>query len=499
MVTLRELARHCPSRQTTGDLDIEIKSIAYDSRLSEPGGLFVALRGGYVDGHDFTAAARKQGAVAIAAERSIPRIPTLVYDDTRAALPCLAAAFYGHPARHLGVIGITGTDGKTTTSYLTESILRHAGLTTGMIGTVSVKIAGEILEHETRQTTPESLDIQRYLARMRDAGVRWAILESTSHGLAAHRLDEIEFSIGAVTNITHEHLEFHGSIDAYRAAKASLFSRVGATGGTAVINLDDPVARTMIPVAAGATILTYSRIDSSATLFARDVRSDEHGSRFMLSAGGSEIPVELGYPGEFNVENALCAAGVGIAAGASLEAVATGLQMAPVVPGRMARIDAGQSFSVIVDYAHTPESLEKILTMLRGLTRGGRLICVSGSAGERDTAKRPMQGRISTHLADFSVFTTEDPRFEDAESIIQAIADGARSSGKVEGRDFACIVDRQEAIDFAIASAADQDIVILAGKGHEHSIIWGQEKRPWDEAAAARKALAKLGFTGRDG
>jgi UDP-N-acetylmuramoyl-L-alanyl-D-glutamate--2,6-diaminopimelate ligase len=494
VATLRELALQSDPLHTSGDLDTIVTTMTYDSRQVEASGLFVALPGGYVDGHAFIESALQRGAVAVAAEREIPGVPTLVYRDTRASLPRLAAAFFGHPDRSLNIIGITGTDGKTTTSYLTDAILSHAGKTTGMVGTVSVKVAGSILEHETRQTTPESLDIHRYLANMRDASVEWAILESTSHGLAAHRLDNIQFDIGAVTNITHEHLEFHGTIEAYRNAKASLFERVGASGGTAVINLDDPVSATMVPVATGATILTYSRSASAASIVAEGIRSNERGSHFTLRTESGAADVALPLLGEFNVENALCAAGIALAAGIGLDLVAAGLSSAPAIPGRLTRVDAGQPFSVIVDYAHTPESLEKILKLLRGLSPGKRLICVSGSAGERDTVKRPMQGAVSARLADLSVFTTEDPRFEDAMSIIQEIAAGARSEGKAERSDFVCVVDRQEAIDFAVSQASEGDIVLLAGKGHERSIIWGQDKHPWDEVAAANVALAKLGY-----
>ncbi|MGD9714182.1 MAG: Mur ligase family protein, partial [Thermomicrobiales bacterium] len=409
MKTLEELGRLSNAAGTSGDLSVAPTGIAYDSRQIRPGDLFVALRGGYFDGHAFLEEAIHRGAVAIAAEIAHPHAPSLVYKDMRTSLPTLSAAFFGFPARELRLVGITGTDGKTTTSYLAEWILARNGATTGMIGTVTVKIGEERIDHSARQTTPESLDIQRYLAQMRDAGVEWAVLEATSHGLAAHRLDELTFAIGAVTNVTHEHLEFHGTIDAYRRAKASLVERVAASGGYAVLNLDDPVSRSFQEVAVGANVLTYSRLDTSASISALNVVSDVTGSRFDIACDWGTRSVRMPFPGEFNVENALCATSIGLAANVELELIGEALETVPLVPGRMVRVDEGQPFTVIVDYAHTPESLEKILLLLRRFTDQGRVICVSGSAGERDTEKRPMQGEISARLSDFSIFTTEDP------------------------------------------------------------------------------------------
>jgi UDP-N-acetylmuramoyl-L-alanyl-D-glutamate--2,6-diaminopimelate ligase len=494
MKTLLDLANATRPQRLSGDANTQILDIHYDSRAVQPGDLFVALRGGYFDGHAFIDQAVDRGAAAIMAEDGRPDIPCLVFDDTRRALPRVAATFFGSPAKSMKVIGITGTDGKTTTSYLVNAILEHAGRRTGLVGTVSVRIAGNVVEHESRQTTPESLDVQRYLAAMRDASVEWALLESTSHGLAAHRLDEIDFDIGAVTNITHEHLEFHGSLEAYRRSKASLFERVSDAGGWAVVNVDDEGARSMLPYATGAKLLSYSRSGSQAEIRATTIACHARGSDFHVETPYGSATVHVPYVGEFNVENALCAIGVSLAAGIELDAIVNALAVALPVPGRMVAVEAGQPFQVIVDYAHTPESLEKILRLLRRLNPGGRLICVSGSAGERDRAKRKMQGRVSAELAELSVFTTEDPRMEDAAAIIDEIAEGAIELGRREPEDFVRIVDRQEAIDFAVSNAAPGDVVLLAGKGHERSIIWGLEKRPWDEVGAARQGLARMGY-----
>ncbi len=479
-----------------GDGDIPIVDIQYDSRLVTPGTLFVALRGGYVDGHDFIGNALDRGAVAVMVDRDIYlEIPSIHVADTRAALSPLAAEFFAHPSRELQVIGITGTDGKTTTSYLTDSILSHAGKVTGIIGTVSVKIADRVVQHETRQTTPESLEIQRLLREMVDAGVEYAILEATSHGLAQHRLDDVAFAVGAVTNITHEHLEFHKTISAYRAAKASLFDRVSASRGFAIVNLDDEGARGVIPHAADANLFTYSSAGNEATLSASNIEISVNGTNFDIAYNGIQHAFHSPLIGGFNVENALAATGIGLAVGLDLGTIAAGLASTPAIPGRMERVDEGQPFTVIVDYAHTPESLHKLLTLLRELSPDSRIIAVSGSAGERDVPKRALQGGVSARLTDFSIFTNEDPRFENAADIIEQIAAGAVAEGAEPGRDFVTIVERTEAIATAIGVAQPGDIVLLAGKGHERSIIWNGEKIPWDEAAVATQALRAAGYS----
>jgi UDP-N-acetylmuramoyl-L-alanyl-D-glutamate--2,6-diaminopimelate ligase len=480
-----------------GDPLTSITGIQHDSRAVKAGDLFVALRGGYFDGHDFVEEAVRRGATAVMVERPPhSTIPAIVAPNTRAALPRIAATFFGRPSDAIGVIGVTGTDGKTTTSYLVEAILTAAGKTVGLVGTVSVRIGERVLDHETRQTTPESDEIQRYLRTMVTAGTDWAVLEATSHGLDLHRLDETRFQIGAVTNVTHEHLEHHKTIPAYRRAKGILFERVAAEGGAAIVNLDDEGARAMLSYARGAQVTTYSMHDSEAAVAAVDVVAGPTGSSFILRAAGCELPVKLPLLGRFNVANALCAAGAALAAGVDPAIIANALTVAPSVPGRMERVDVGQPFGVVVDYAHTPESLTKVLELLRAHHAGGKIIAVSGSAGERDTAKRPLQGAVSARLADLSIFTTEDPRFEDADKIIGEIATGAERAGATRERDFRCVTDRREAIRLGLTLAQPGDCVLLAGKGHEQSIIWGLEKRPWDEATVARELLLELGYGG---
>jgi UDP-N-acetylmuramoyl-L-alanyl-D-glutamate--2,6-diaminopimelate ligase len=453
--------------------------------------LFAALRGSDFDGHQFVKDAEQRGAAALLVESPAPTaLPQIQVDDSRAALATIAAEYYGHPSGQIGVIGITGTDGKTTTSYLVDHVLRSTGLRTGMVGTVAIRLGDHEELHPSRQTTPESCDVQRYLRQMVDASLTWATLEATSHGLAMHRLDHVRFDIGAVTNITREHLDFHGSVDNYRRAKALLIERVAANSGLAVLNADDSGSRAIEHVAEGATIIRYSATGADADLRALEVRSSGVGNSFVLDAcARGRAACMLPLIGEFNVANALCAAGIALGAGIQLDAIATALATAPPVPGRMVRVDAGQPFSVVVDYAHTPEAIEKVLTLLRRLHPSGRVIAVFGSAGERDVEKRPLQGAIAARLADVSVITSEDPRFEDADAIIAQIAAGAEDAGAELGKTLFCLTDRRDAIRLALDLVNPGDCVLLAGKGHEGSIIWGREKRPWDEAAVARELL----------
>jgi UDP-N-acetylmuramoyl-L-alanyl-D-glutamate--2,6-diaminopimelate ligase len=300
----------------------------------------------------------------------------------------------------------------------------------------------------------------------------------------------VRFEIAAVTNITQEHLDFHGTIENYRRAKATLLERVAADSGVAVLNADDAGSRAIEHFASGATIIRYSATGVDAEVRALDVHSTEAGSRFVLDAGMRGI-AECALPliGKFNVSNALCAAGVALAAGVELEAITAALATAPAVPGRMASVDAGQPFSVVVDYAHTPGAIEKVLTLLRGLHPSGKLIVVFGSAGDRDVEKRPLQGAVAARLADLSIVTSEDPRFEDPDAIIAQIAAGAEAAGAEPGKTLFCRTDRRDAIRLALDLANPGDCVLLAGKGHEASIIWGREKLPWDEAGVARELL----------
>lgn len=486
---LRELASVVDG-DLNGDGDLAITDVVYDSRQVTPGALFVAMPGGYVDGHAYIDQAISRGASAIMVERPGDfAISSIVVSDSRAALSPLAAEFFDHPSRSLKVVGVTGTDGKTSTSTLAEAMLSAGGLSTGLIGTVQIKIGDDVVDHETRQTTPESLDIHRIFRQMLDRGVEWVLLEATSHGLAMHRLDDVRFEVAAVTNITHEHIDFHGTRDAYWAAKRRLFELNREGGRKAVVNLDDPGACTALDVCSGFETITYSLEKPEASLRARNVTLGPDGFTAALDTPQDSFEVRSPLLGGFNVSNSLCAAGIALHAGVDIATIAATLANPPVIAGRMARIEEGQSFNVLVDYAHTPASLEKVLSMLRSLDGAGRLIVVSGSAGERDREKRPLQGSVCARFADISIFTNEDPRYEDGRAIIEQIAEGARAAGGRDGETVFAIQDRAEAIDRAVSLAESGDTVLLAGKGHERSMIINGQKYPWDEAEAARTAI----------
>ncbi len=493
--TLDQLADEAQDVRIVGRGDVAISGIQYDSRLVRKGDLFAALRGGDDDGHRFVPAAIASGAAAILVERDTEaKVPQLVASQSRAALARCAATFYGHPSRELTTIGVTGTDGKTTTSHLIDHVLRRSGHVTGMIGTVGITIGRQRSDELPHQTTPESNLVQGYLREMADAGCDTAIIEATSHGLAMNRLDGVEFDIAAVTNITREHLEYHGTIERYRAAKAILLQRAAARQGVVVVNADDAGTSAVLSSATGAHITRYSAAGRDAGIVARNVVLGIDATTFDAVVDGVSYPVGLPLIGDFNVANALCAIGVCRAAGVAVSDIVAALSDVDGVPGRLNRVAEGQPFAVIVDYAHTPESLRKVLSLLRGLRAGGRLIVVSGSAGERDTGKRPLQGAVCAGIADISIFTNEDPRHEDADRIIREIEAGALAAGGIAGESVFSITDRREAIERAMMLAAPGDTVLLAGKGHERSIIIGHEHMPWDEAAVARDALRALGF-----
>ncbi len=504
--TIRALLAVSPeiaaTAQIYGDPDTAISGLAYDSRQVTPGTLFAAWQGAAFDGHRFIAGALDRGAVALLAERPIddPRARcTVVVRNSRAALAQLAASFYHDPSLELGLIGVTGTKGKTTTSFLIEALLGQQ-FQTGLIGTVDLKVGPQRWRNPIHQTTPEALDVQRMLREMVEAEVAWGILETSSHALATFRVDRCAYDIAVITNVTHEHLDFHGTYDQYLAAKATLFDRLATPGvkpsllahrGT-VINRDDPGAATIIGRARGVRELTYG-LSPEATIRATDLHVGGDGLRFTLTSPWGTVPIRTPLLGRFNVYNALAAAGATLLADLPLARIAEGLAAFGGVPGRVQRIDAGQPFLVVVDFAHNADSLEQILILLRGVTRG-RLIAVFGSAGERDVAKRGMMGAICARLADFGIFTDEDPRGEDPLAIIQAIAAGTASAGWREGHEYLSITDRRAAIARAFTLAQPGDVVLLAGKGHENSIVYADGAIPWDEATEARLALARLGY-----
>jgi len=463
-----------------------------------------------VDGHDFVADARRRGAAAAIVEREVDvDVPQLVVDRSLPALAIAACWWYGDPSADLGIVGVTGTDGKTSTARLAAAVLEAGGWRTGIVSTVGARIGGVDETKPPHATTPQATDLQRALAAMRAAGDRAAIVESTSHGLALGRVEGVRYDVAAFTNLSHEHLEFHGSFEAYRDAKRSLFARLAVTGSnppkavpgwprTGVINVDDPNGPLFAATTreAGARVLGYGR---SRRADLRLVRVHDDGRRLHVTwdGPGGRRRAALQLAGRFNAYNALAAAGIGLAIGLDAEAVIAGLEGLTHVAGRMQRVELGQPFGVVIDYAHSPNSLALVLDELRPVARarGGALIAVFGSGGERDVEKRSMMGRVAAERARLVIATDEDPRNEDPMAIIRAIADGAEAAGAVRGTSVLEIQDRHEAVRVAIRAARPGDVVLLAGKGHEHNILLANGGEiPWDERAAAVEALRQLGF-----
>lgn len=478
---------------------ILVTGVTSDSREVRPGMIFVAIPGVVTDGHKFIGQAVTSGAVAVVGSALIQdlSVPYIQVADPRAALARLAAAFYGNPARSLTMIGVTGTDGKTTTSNLIFQILLSSGLPTGIISTVNAMIGSEVYDTGFHVTTPEAPEVQRYLARMKEAGLTHVVLEATSHGLAQKRVASCDFDIGVVTNITHEHLDYHGSYEAYRAAKASLLTCLNEPSPkqrkvepAAVLNKDD-ISYQYLDSVVTARKVTYS-VRPGADVWAEDIHHEADGLHFTVRGAGFRFPVVCNLLGLFNVSNCLAAVGATVVAmGVDPQAAAEGIANLKSVPGRMEHINMGQSFLAIVDFAHTPNALKQALLAAREMTTG-RVISVFGSAGLRDRLKRRMMAEVSAELADMSILTAEDPRTESLDDILEEMAVGARSKGAVEGKTFLRVPDRGEAIRQAVRMAEPGDVVIACGKGHEQSMCFGTVEYPWDDRIAMRAALAEL-------
>jgi UDP-N-acetylmuramoyl-L-alanyl-D-glutamate--2,6-diaminopimelate ligase len=464
-VTLRELIGE-------GAPDVDVSALAYSSRSVGPGTLFFCVPGFKADGHDFARDAVDRGAVALVVERPLGLgIPEVRVGDARAAMAEVAARFYGDPTRELKVVGVTGTNGKTTTAFLIRSILEATGMPAGLLGTVTSIVGGR--SEEVVRTTPEAVDLQRTFRRMLEAGDRAAVMEVSSHALQLRRVDGIHFAVRIFTNLTQDHLDFHPSMEDYFAAKRMLFER---DGGPSIVNLDDPYGRRLAGEIGDA--VTFGIEAEDADYRATDVEFDTTGSRFRL--GGTEIEMPL--PGNFNVSNALAAIAAARALGVPLETCVAALATTNRVPGRFEPVDEGQPFAVLVDYAHTPDSLENVLRAARAVTRG-RLHVVFGAGGDRDHGKRPLMGRAASEGADRVIVTSDNPRSEDPDAIVDQVLAG--TSGDTERE-----VDRRRAIQRAIETAEPGDVVVIAGKGHEQ----GQEfedgrKEPFDDVTVAREAL----------
>ena len=496
-----QLIEAVPEAKTRAWRPLTIQAIRCDSRQVTPGDLFVAIPGVSVDGHDYVSAALAAGAVAFVVERPLPElegVPTAIVRDAREALAHLHAAWHDHPGRKLKVVGVTGTDGKTTTVRLIAEILRAAGHRVARIDSVSAAIDDDESPTGFHTTTPDAPEIQAFLSDMVDRGVEYAVIESTSHGLAQHRVTACEYDVAVVTNITHEHLDYHGTYEAYREAKAMLFrflstsERKSGVPKVAVLNADDPSYAHLSTIPADEQ-LTYGE---AGQISARDIQVSPAVLCFTASTPDLKLPLQSPLIGRYNVHNILAAVSVAISQDIAPDAIRRGVARMSGVEGRMERIDAGQPFSVIVDFAHTPNALEKALETARDLAEGteGKVTVVFGCAGLRDRAKRPWMGEIAGRLADRVVITAEDPRTESLDEIISEIAVGCRRAGLAEGDSFARVGDRAEALFLALEMAKAGDVVIATGKGHEKSMCFGVTEYPWSDHEALRRGLARLGY-----
>jgi UDP-N-acetylmuramoyl-L-alanyl-D-glutamate--2,6-diaminopimelate ligase len=483
------------------DSDTTIGQVTANSRLVGPGDLFVAYVGVARDGHDYIRQAVAQGAAAVIVETEqadLGSVPQIVVPSGRRALAYVSAAQLGYPARSLVVIGVTGTDGKTTTSSLIHHILTESGRTTGLISTVNARIGQQLIETGLHTTTPDAPDVQRYLAAMVEAGSEYAVIETTSHGLAQERTAGSEYDVAVITNVTHEHLDLHGSYEAYLAAKSRLFVglstsfRKPGVPKISVLNADDDSYRYLSQFPADVRI-TYG-LENSADVTAHSIDPSATRTRFIVQAPGGEFPVETRLLGRFNVLNALAAVACVTSLGIEFEAVTAGLASFPGIIGRLDVIDHGQPFGVIVDFAHTPNALTRVLELARTLAKN-RVIIVFGSAGLRDTDKRSLMGEVAGRMADLIVLTAEDPRTESVDTIINQIAVGCERAGRRESSDFVRIPERGEAIEYAISHAKAGDIVLVCGKGHEQTMCFGETEVPWSDHAAARSVLLERGWS----
>ena len=461
--------------------DIEVTNLAYDNRAVEPGALFFCVPGFTRDGHDYAPDAIGRGAVALVVERALHLgVPEIRVASVREAMAPAAAAFYGDPTGVLQVTGVTGTNGKTTTAFLIRELLEAAGLQTGLLGTVKSVIGGD--EREVQRTTPEAIDLQRTFREMLDAGDRACSIEVSSHALELHRADAVHFAAAIFTNLTQDHLDFHETMEDYFRAKQRLFE----TGpGVAVINVDDPYGARLAGTVENP--VTFA-VDHDATYRALDVETGLSGSRFTVLVGDDRVEVGSPLRGTFNVYNVLGALATAHRLGVGLDTIAGAVERAGQVPGRFEPVDEGQRFAVLVDYAHTPDSLENVLAAARTLTEG-RVHVVFGCGGDRDRGKRPLMGEIATRLADRVIVTSDNPRSEDPDAIVAEILAGAGSDARAQ-------VDRRSAIAEAIAGAGAGDVVVIAGKGHEQGQEFtGGHKIPFDDVTVAREMLRSAALT----
>jgi len=488
---LKKIIEEVAALKIEGTLDRDISGIAYDSRRVTPGMIFVAMRGQNVDGHDFIPDAIERGAAAIVSERNgfvSPKATRIRVADSRLALAQISAAFYGHPARRLKMLGITGTNGKTTISFMLKAILNACGISSGLIGTIRYEIGARIIP--AHRTTPEALEIHQMLAQMVNAGAQACVMEVSSHSLDLQRVAGIEYAVAIFTNLTQDHLDWHGNMENYYAAKEKLFrSPGGGRGQAAIINIDDAYGRRLHQSSNLEVKLTYG-LSEVAQLRAERIELGQYGCRFNVEGGGRSFAVRLPLVGRHNIYNALAAIGAGLALKLDVARIQSALETMPPVPGRLESIECGQPFGVYIDYAHSPDALLNVLRTVRELTRG-RVLLTFGCGGSRDKGKRPKMGAVAAKHADVTIITTDNPRKEKPSEIAAQIEQGYREA---RGEGCAVELDRRRAIEEILRQARPGDSVIIAGKGHETYQEFEDTVVPFDDGVHAREALAVMGF-----
>lgn len=497
-MTLAELLRAAAPRRTSGRTDIPISGLRHDSRSVEAGDLFFAMPGSKTDGNRHAREALSKGAVAVISELEPPPPPATVpgtwvqVADAADAMAKISDTFFGHPSGAMTVVGVTGTNGKTTTTYLLESIVGAAGGTAGVAGTIDYRLGGERIAKAVN-TTPISLELTRLLARFRDGGASHALMEVSSHALALKRVETIDFDAAIFLNLTRDHLDFHKTVEEYFEAKAKLFDLLAAVQNkkplkVAALNYDDPRAHYLKNRSIGCDVVSFGMTDAAKDLHGKIISSDANGTKFEMRWRGKNLNGMIRLPGAHNVSNALAAAAAMLGLGTPAEKVISGLASLKAVPGRLESVDEGQDFHVFVDFAHTDSALETILKLLGGLPHK-KIISVVGCGGDRDRTKRGPMGVAACRGSDQVVFTSDNPRSEDPLSILQDIETGVRAAGL---QNYRIVPDRGEAVAAAIAQARTGDIVLIAGKGHEDYQILRDRTVPFDDRESARAALRSL-------
>jgi UDP-N-acetylmuramoyl-L-alanyl-D-glutamate--2,6-diaminopimelate ligase len=491
---LKQLIKELPLVRVEGSLDREVAGIVYDSRRVTPGMVFVAIPGVHVDGHDFINTAIDRGAAAIICEKngfSSPRATKIKVTDVREALARASASFYQHPSSKLQVIGVTGTNGKTTVAFMVKQMLEAAGYKTGLLGTVRYEIGDRVIP--AARTTPESLEIHQMMAQMLSSGCQACVMEVSSHALEQKRVAGIEFDVQIFTNLTQDHLDYHGTMENYFVAKQKLFTKTanGSKKGTVVINIDDANGARLATESDVSVKLTYG-IRNAASIRATKIELSADASRFTMETPGKSFACKLPLIGRHNIYNALAATGASVALGIAATKIQSVLNKMQAVPGRLESVSAGQPFAVFVDYAHTDDALHNVLTTLREITKG-RLLVLFGCGGSRDAGKRAKMGRVAAEFADFTYITSDNPRKEKPELIAQQIEEGFRT---VKQGDYTVELDRKRAISEIISLAQPGDTVLLAGKGHETYQEFEDTIVPFDDRVYARTALENGGFNG---